>query len=143
MDLSVTFSRTLLGLGDLEINDHIKYYVAEFGDQSITWRRQQVSSPWVDGTVTSQRSKENVTRSMTIEVLGDNWADTLSNAKDLIDAVSQDTFVLTSDMNSEIVSYICEASDYSWAQSKERWHSYRGILTVSLIHKPNPTTGVL
>ena len=143
MDLSVTFSRTLLGLGDLEINDHIKYYVAEFGDQAITWRRQQVSSPWIDGTVTTQRSKENVTRSMSIEVLGDDWADTLSNAKDLIDAVSQDTFVLTSDMNSEIVSYICEASDYSWAQSKERWHAYRGILTVSLIHKPNPTTGIL
>lgn len=143
MDLSVTLSRDLLGDTALEINDHVNYYVAEMGDNQTSWRRQTTSSPWIDGTVTTQRSKENITRSMSIEVLGTNWADTLNNAGNLIAAVSQDNFTLTIDMYSTAVSYICEASDYSWTQSKERWHSNRGILTVSLIHKPNPISGII
>ena len=143
MDLSVTLSRDLLDDTALEINDHVNYYVAEMGDNQTSWRRQTTSSPWIDGTVTTQRSKENITRSMSIEVLGTNWADTLNNAGNLIAAVSQDNFTLTIDMYSTAVSYICEASDYSWTQSKERWHSNRGILTVSLIHKPNPISGII
>ena len=143
MDLSVTLSRDLLDDTALEINDHVNYYVAEMGDNQTSWRRQTTSSPWIDGTVTTQRSKENITRSMSIEVLGENWADTLNNAGNLIAAVSQDNFTLTIDMYSTIVSYICEASDYSWVQSKERWHANRGVLTVNLIHKPNPTSGII
>lgn len=143
MELSVTLSRDLLDDTALEINDHVNYYVAEMGDNQTSWRRQTTSSPWIDGTVTTQRSKENITRSMSVEVLGENWADTLNNAGNLIAAVSQDNFTLTINMYSTVVSYICEASDYSWTQSKERWHSNRGILTVSLIHKPNPISGII
>jgi len=147
MELSITLSRTLLGLPDLEINDHENYYVSELGDQSVTWRRQQASSPWVDGTVTTQRTKENVTRSISVEVLGSLWPYTIENAKALIDAVSQDSFILTIHFApmvtpvEDAVSYLCEASDYNWVQTKERWHAQRGILNINLIHKPNPLTG--
>ena len=311
MELSVSLSRDLLDDTALEINDHFNFYVAEMGDSQISWRRQTTSSPWVDGTVTTHRSKENVTRSISIEVLGETWADATYNAKTLIDAISQDHFTMTVSqtggsftytgddlylestlapesggrslsvvnntgarsgylsafpsssestfIGAEIVSlspqvvqagtwryhvstkgfagqtspvtisgralksagfgdvelfsfdpitevfttdyaeyiltgqcpafdlnsgeyiylylsctsavsrtlrteyintylesmvnsvglpvggisstYMCEASDYSWVQSKERWHANRGVLTVNLIHKPNPLTG--
>jgi hypothetical protein len=98
MDLSVSLSRTLLSLPDLDINDHTNYYIARIGDSQVNWRRQTVSSPWIDGTVTTHRSKENITRSMSVEVLGDTWQETKSNAKALIDAISQDNFVLTMGM---------------------------------------------
>lgn len=314
MDLSVSLTRDLLGMpgSPLEINDHTNYYVSELGDNQVTWRRQTTSSPWVDGTVTTNRSKENITRSLSIEVLGDDWPGATANAKALIDTISQDNFIMTLNRTGGLVtytgddlylestigpeygnrslsvvnntgarsgylpafstssagnafilaeiaslspqvvqagtwkyhvstkgfagqtspvtisggaikhtdsgdvqlfsfdpitevfttdyaeyiltgqcsafdlnsgeyivvylnctsavsrtlrteyintylesmvnsvalptpvissSYLCEASDYSWVQSKERWHSNRGILTVSLIHKPNPITG--
>ena len=143
MDLSILLSRDLLGLPEspLSINDHVNYYVSELGDSQVSWRRQTTSSPWVDGTVTTHRSKENITRNLSVEVLGATMADAASNAKTLIDAISQDYFDISIGIDDALTIYRCEASDYSWVQAKERWHASRGVLTISLIHKPNPQLG--
>jgi hypothetical protein len=143
MDLSVKLSRSLLSLADLEINDHLDYYVSDLGDTQVTWNKQTVRSPYVDGEITVQRSKQNVTRNMKVEVLGTNLADARANAKVLAQAVSQDTFTLTVDFGSDPTVYLCEASDYSWVESKERFHAGRGILAVTLIHKPTPVSGAI
>lgn len=143
MSLSVTLSRTLLGLGVLEINDHINYYVADLGDHAVSWRRITTSSPWVDGDVTVQRVRQNVTRQVNVEVLGADWGVTQVNARALIDALSQDEFEMTITQDTEVTTYLCEASDYVWRQAKERWHAKRGQMAFSLLTKPIPAAGVI
>lgn len=143
MDLSVLITRTLLGLDPLEVNDHINYYVATSGDIQIQWNKQTVRSPWVDGEITVQRSRGNVNRQLEIEVLGSDWQNCLANAQALATALSQDSFTMSWEWDGEVVEYLCEASEYSWKATKERWHAGRGIMTTNLIHKPTPTAGVL
>jgi|LauGreDrversion4_2_1035121.scaffolds.fasta_scaffold436237_2 hypothetical protein len=143
MDLSVTLSRTLLSLADLEINDHENYYIAELGDLSVAWRRVVTSSPYVDGEITTQRSRQNTNRQVTVEVLGTDWGNAQANARALIDALSQDEFEMTITQDTEVTTYLCEASDYVWKQAKERWHSTRGQLTFGLLSKPMPISGLI
>lgn len=143
MTLSVVLTRTLLGLGDLEINDHTNYYVAELGDLSVTWRRLTTSSPYVDGEVTTQRSRQNTTRQIVVEVLGADWGDAQANARALMDALGQDEFEMTITQNTEVTTFLCEASDFTWRQTKERWHANRGQVAFSLLAKPVPIAGLI
>jgi hypothetical protein len=118
--LSVRVSRELLGLGELEINDHRSYYCApQFLGGQVAWRRNTVSSPWLDGDVTINRTRGMVTEQLAVEVLGANLSEAQTNVVTLIEAFIQSRFTLTADFGDLEVSqvYDCEAADYqiSWS----------------------------
>lgn len=121
--LSVLVSRSVLGLSDLDINDHLNFIIAgpEFLGGQQSWDRTQVSSPYADGEVTTMRRRQNVQENITLEVIGGSVPEMHSNAQELIDAFSQDSFTLTVSINGASTVYSCEAADYKILTSGPRY----------------------
>lgn len=115
-DLSVVakVTRSLLGLGDLNINDHSTYRLA--GPQvmggTVSWDRRQVSSPWVEGDITVSRRRTNVMDQITVYVDGANMAGVNTNLQTLITAFTQDRYTLSITVGSQQFAWDCEAADY-------------------------------
>jgi hypothetical protein len=112
LSLSVAVTRAQLGLGNLNINDHISYYcAAQFLGGSMTWNRQQISSPYMDGSVTVNRTRGVVMEPVAVEVLGSTDTALQTNMATLLAALSQDTFDLLVGIGSAQYQYLCEAAD--------------------------------
>ena len=100
-DLNVTakVSRTLLGLTDLDLNDHSSYVLSgpvAFQGQ-VSWQRTVTGAPWVDGEVTWERHRSNSTEPLTIYAKGSSQSDLDSKISALTAAFFQDRFTFDID----------------------------------------------
>jgi len=142
LDLSVTLSRTLLGLAPLEVNDHTASYVAaESLSGGISWTRQQVSSPFVDGQVTVSRTRAMTSRPLALEVLGADAAELAANAKVIADALSQDCFTLTVTLDGQSYAWAAEAADWTETWTNARWAARQLQLSAQLPCQPVELSG--
>jgi hypothetical protein len=101
--------------GLMNLDDHEKYIVAgdSFTAQTMTWRRQQVQSPYVAGKFTTHAVPDMVTEQLNIWVLGDNQMHLQRNLADLIDAFSQVYYQITWSVDIQSYTWNCEMADYS------------------------------
>ena len=142
LGMSVTVTRTQLGLSPLAINDHISYYVADtFMGGQVSWTRNQVTSPFVDGAVTVNRTRSMVTEQVVIEVLGGTQALIQANAATLISAFLQDSFLLTITVATTTYQYLCEASDFQVTWTGPRFFAKQAQVTFSMPRQPIPVIG--
>jgi hypothetical protein len=112
MTLGFTISRTLLGLGTLDLNDHTNFYIAPgTWGSAVSWDRTQVGSKFVDGKVTTHRVMEMVQEPLAVEIRGSTNAAMWVNIRALTVAMKQDTFQITTNWNGDTSVWNCEASD--------------------------------
>lgn len=144
--LVVHVSRAVLGLVDLDINDHERFYVAPgtFGAQ-LSYNRQQIGSPWTDGQVTVNRSKQMVQEPVVVEVLGDTFAEMFANIAELLAAFTQDHYQIKTTVGSgNQIRYSCEAADYqigAWVSG--RLASQQAQVTFTVPRQPVPAASGL
>lgn len=141
----VVITRTLLGLANLDLNDHVNFYVAKdnmFG-AAVQYNRNQITSPYMDGAVTVNRQKQAVQDQLTIEILPTaNLALLATNIQSLIAAFTQDSYTLAVTMGSQTNTYNCEAADYTVSYEQSRFNARRASVTFQFIRQPNPASGV-
>jgi hypothetical protein len=144
LGLAVTVSRSALALTDLDINDHVAYRCAAqlLGGQ-VSWRRNQVSSPWIDGAVTVSRAREMVTEQLGVEVFGATATELETNVAALVQAFGQSSFTLTVTVEGLAHGYACEAADINYAQfwNGPRLVARQAQLVFSVPRQPVPTAG--
>lgn len=118
LDLAVAVTRTQLGLSELNICDHLNYYIAatQFLGGTMSWTKNQITSPYTDGAFTVNRTRGQVTEPVTVEVLGETDTDLQTNLATLINAFSQDSFVLLIGIGAANYQYQCEAADVQLAR---------------------------
>lgn len=143
MQTAASISRPELGLADLNINDHTNYYVAPgtFG-ATVSWRRQTVSSPWIEGQFTVGAVRDQVEDKLVVEVKGADQLSLQNNVKALIDAISQSSFSMTMSLDTAYYTYACEASDYTIDWTNTRWIGRQVQVTIALRRSPVPVNGV-
>lgn len=140
--LSVTVTRTELGLGDLEINDGTTYICTPKLDPgAVSYRREQVKSPFVDGTFTISRVKDQTEFQLVVDVLGSTHSAMQSAVGTLIDAMTQDEFTLKVVIDGATYSWTCEAGDYAMGWSNAHFASTRTAVAFTLPRKPVPASG--
>lgn len=141
--MSVTISRAALALPPLQLNDHDAYYIGTqlLGGQ-VQYNRNSVTSPFVDGAVTTYRTRQVLNEQITVEVLGENAYDCRVHLDDLITAVSQDSFTLTVIIAGVTYAYACEAADFQLAWSGPRVMANQYQVQLTLPRQPVPLTGV-
>jgi predicted amino acid-binding ACT domain protein len=137
-------SRTLLSLGDLDINDHSSYVLA--GPQpvqgAVQWERKQISAPWVDGDITVARRRGNSTESISVYVAGSNMATLDANMATLKDAFFQDRFTLQIIVGGANHAWDCESADLSQVVFDTPHAVARYVtMTFSVPRKPIPLAG--
>lgn len=137
VDLSIVVSRTLLGLGDLQIGYGDTYFVApgSFG-ATVVWDRDDVGAPWTDGAVTVNRKRGMVAENLIVEVKGSTLAEVQLATDELIDAMIQDRYTLTIDADDAHYVYDCRSADYAIAWKPERLNSAQGQVTFSMPRSP-------
>lgn len=142
LGLSVVVGRGLLGLADLEINDHVSYYVApQFLGGQVAWTRQQVTSPFCDGAVTTYRTRGVVSEQLGVEVLGDSPAEVNTGLAVLLAAFVQDSFAIAVAIGDQTWQYACEAADYQVAWSGPRWLANQLQVLFTVPRQPVPAVG--
>jgi hypothetical protein len=141
--MPVTVTRTALGLSVLNINDFTSYYCAtDFLGGQVTWNRNQIGSPYVDGQVTTHRTRGNVVEKVGVEILAGSTADLKAKTDAIISAFIQDYFVLTATIDGQQWSYACEAADYQQAFTGPRMFARQGQVLFDVPRRPVPLVGV-
>lgn len=145
--LLVSCSRTSLGLADLDLNDHVAYITSGSSvfSGTVSWRRNTVSSPYVDSQVLVGAVKDLVQDEFSVEVLngpGGTHLDLQNNLKTLITAFSQWNFNITFQWDTAVYTYSCMPSDYSVDWTQGRAQSQQLLVKFSLQRSPVPINGV-
>lgn len=144
LTLSVSVTRTALALADLQINDHLDYYIGpQFFGGSQAWQRNQVGSPFIDGQVTTYRTKQMVTEQVQIECLGGDAVELEANITAVYDAFMQDSFNVSIVYNGVTLTYQCESADVTKLWTGPRLIANQGQLNFSVPRQPNPIVGAL
>lgn len=145
--LSVLLTRSLLGLSDLEVNDHDAYYVAAgSGDQLspvVQWEKDQATSRYVEGAVTVSRVRKQFNLNLTVEVMGDTQSDITANIAALLQAATQDHYTLKITVNSVPTYYAAEAADYGAPRTGPRINARQVQIALQVPVQPVPSLGVV
>lgn len=140
--LSAKVSRTLLSLPDLELNDHADYYIgASFLGAAQDWNRNQVGSPFLDGQVTTYRTRQMVTEPVQIEVPADNQTELTAKMTALVQAFLQSDYTITVVVGGSVLQYQCEAADFQVLWTTPRLVEHQGQATFQVPRQPNPLVG--
>lgn len=143
MNIIVTVSRTLLGLGSLNINDHLVYELSTtvFGG-SVAYQTTWISSPYVDGDIPHTRRRGNVTDTLGVYVMGETNKDVLTNMQTLVAAMQQDKYSLMLVYDGATYQYECHSADYTVGWDQANLNANKILVTFSVPRKPVPTKGV-
>lgn len=82
-----------------------------FVEQQITWRRNDVTNPFVDGAWTVMALKENVVEQLDVWIRGATTAQTTAAKEALLDALAQLNFGLEVTFDTSIAYYQCSVAD--------------------------------
>jgi hypothetical protein len=144
LTLAGSVTRTPLALADLNLNDWVNYYLSEelMGGEE-RWVRNTQGSAYMEGEVTVNRHRGNITEKVGVEVLGTSQAVLDANIATLKDAFYQDSFQMTLTINGSTHTYQCEAADLDntmvWNKAR---HVGRIVLCVfSVPRRPIPIAG--
>lgn len=157
--LRATISRGQLGVPTLVLSDGLVYRcaAAPFLGEQLVWQRNQVSSAYIDGAVTVNRSRQMVNEQFAFEVSGYSAAvpsappshqQFQANIATLVAAFSQDSFVLDVILGTGTdlthYTYAGEAADVTNAMwSTPRLVAKQALLTFAVPVQPVPLAGVL
>jgi hypothetical protein len=143
LGLSVVITRASLGLPDLQLNDHETYYVSadQFMGAQSAWNRNQVSSPFIDGSVTISRQRTMVNEPLALEVIGDSPLEVQQAITALKQAFDQSDFNIGVQLGAATWTYQCEAADTTIARSTPRLVANQWQVVFSVPRQPNPITG--
>jgi hypothetical protein len=150
MAISVTLTRTLLGLGNLSLanaaSDPIQF--GEFVGNGITWSRLASTSPWIDGERLRAASRQQssltgefyiVTALSTAPATHDGHLD------DLLAALGQFAWQLSITISSGGTltrTYDCEPADVTPDESYNMADTFRWTtVKVTIPHAPVPSSG--
>ena len=145
--LSVLLTRSLLGLSDLQINDHDAYYVAAgSSDQlspAVQWEKDQATSRYVEGSVTISRVRRTLNLNLGIEVMADTQADLMANIATLLKAITQDSFTLKATFKGVETRWAAEAADYALPRTAARINATQMMVNLVIPVQPIPVLGVI
>lgn len=136
--LSCSITRSSLSLADMDLNDHLNYYLAgdALAEVAQAWSRNQLRSPFVDGAVTTYRTREMINVPLVLEVLGDTLAGMKANMLAAIQAFSQDAFNIAWAAGGASYQFEAEASDHSQLYSVARLAAHQAQLRLTVPCQP-------
>lgn len=142
LGLSVSVTRPQLGLPDLALNDHFNYFISPtFLGGMVQWNRSTVTSPFLDGGVTTYRTRQMVQEQIALEVMGETLAEMWDNVRAAIDAFTQDQYNLALAIGSEVHQFMCEAADYQFNWNGPRILAQQVQLVLSVPRQPVAVQG--
>jgi hypothetical protein len=116
----------------LDINDGTKYKVSadSIGSNAVTWRKTEVTSPYVEGKFLVHAVKDMVSNGLTVWVTGYPYNNHASgqnqlqtNIDDLITPFEQISYQIKYTMGNMQIVWDCQTADHSVEMSREYVHA--------------------
>ena len=122
----------------VELNDKKAYRVAEgsFEDESVTHRRAEASSPFLEGTYVTNALRENVQVPLNVYVMGQTAYEMRSRLARLKELLEQPQFQVEYTVDDARTIWNCYASDYSTSTPRAFLHSKMALLKANLLRDP-------
>ena len=122
----------------IELNDRVSYRIeaGSFAQQATSKKRQEATSPFLEGTYIVNALRENVTEQLNVYVYGSSPSDFQSKLQVLKDAFDLNEFVVTRTLGDSVHTWNCYSSDYSLTTQREFMHAKMGLLSVQLLRRP-------
>jgi hypothetical protein len=122
----------------LDINNGTSYKIGKgsFEESSTTFRRDEISSPFVEGKFTVNALRENVSEKLSVHVFGADTIAVQNNVTALINAVKSNQFLIQVTVGNAQQIWLCFASDYSVNTQLEYLHARRALVNVTVTRYP-------
>lgn len=138
-DLAVQASiQTQLGWVDLEdIANGYELGKESFTEQGVSWRKQTVSSDWLEGTFVNHGVRENVVEKLSVYVTGATPYEMAVRMKVITDALGQTRFGLKFTFDDLQETWSCTMSDYTISSTQELRFSKLALVQASISRLPS------
>lgn len=122
----------------LDVNNGTSYKVSKgsFEESTTTFRREEVTSPFVEGKFTVNALRENVSEKLSIRVSGADTISVQNNVTALINAVKANQFLIQVTLGNAQQIWFCFASDYSVNTQMEYLHARQALVNVTVTRYP-------
>jgi hypothetical protein len=125
----------------LNASDGTVYRVAKgtLENSAITFRRDEVTNPFVEGKFTVNALRDNITETIIIYAYGSSIASLKSAVDALTTIVSQVNFAVRVTLENSQRLWECWASDYTVNITNELYHNRQAIINIQLHRLPGET----
>lgn len=109
------------------------------GTRSITLRKKEITSPYVEGSFVPQAVRENVTEVLSVWVEGPNFATVDARIDALLAGYSQMQYIVTMRMGTLTETWRCSPADYTIEFSGEQRFSLLALVKAQIPRLPTLT----
>ncbi|HEY5727423.1 MAG TPA: hypothetical protein VIV08_02305 [Acidimicrobiia bacterium] len=125
--------------GWLELEDPANGYEAHKEsriDQSVTWRKQEISSNYVEGTYVNDAVRENVTETIAIYVDAPTPFVLMERVTALTDALSQIRYQVAMRSGDLLETWDCGVADYTIQTPQEMINARMAVVRAVIPRRP-------
>ena len=128
----------------LELNTGLyRVHGESFAESAETWRKDEVSNPFVEGSWTVNALRENVTETLNVWVKGDGLTSTLQAVETLRGAFRQRNYLLEATFNNLRYTYNCYVADSIVSATRELRHAGMAQVNFQVPRHPAFVTKVI
>lgn len=111
-----------------------------FEEAQVSWRKQEATSPWVEGTFITHAVRENITRPLNVWVSAATDAALETAISELTDALEQLSFTITFGVTGSTTTWRCQMADYSIRREQGHRVAKTALVSAQVPTKPTPVT---
>ena len=104
--------------------------------QSVTWRKQEIESPYVEGTFVNEAVRENVSEALAIYVRGGSPFELRQRVTALTDALSQLQYEVRMVEGNAQETWDCSVADYTIETPQEMINSTMALVRATVPRRP-------
>jgi len=122
----------------LNVNDGSSYKIAKgsFENSATTFRKDEVTNPFVEGKYVVNALRENVTEALNIYVLGTDNITVRNRIQTLVDAIRVNQFLIKVTLGNAQQIWQCFAADFTINTQLEFLHSRRATVNMTVTRNP-------
>jgi hypothetical protein len=130
-------ARMTTNMGWLDLNDGpYRLEASAFAERTVSWRKREVQSDYVEGTFIVNAVRENVTETLNVWVRGETHYELAMARERLEDALCQLTYRI-SFRTSDVTRYWeCSVADYTVATQREFQHACIALVRATVPRHP-------
>lgn len=125
--------------GWVDLSDGVRFDIeaSSFGDSTVSWRKQETSNTWVEGSYVSSAVREDVTEVLSVWVYGESRLEHEQLKRLLTDALGQLQYRIMVRMDEAVTYWQCEPADYTITSGHEMRHARLALVKASISRKPD------
>lgn len=149
LTLSVLVARAELSLSDLQLSDPSNgYEVFGVGPGALSWRRESVRSPYINGETLVGAVKDVMSASLGVRIRASSAATLDSRLDTVLDAFGQFTYNVTVVIDGVSRTWKCEPADYSVSEGEGGFNKFNLMnkyheVSFSIPRQPIPVSGTV